>query len=195
MTDAPGAPARPAGPDPAPDRARPPSPSHAASAPAGVAPAAGTALIPVGRPPNEAVAPAEDAPLGESPATVAAWFDDVADATQPENDGTLTAARESARAWSRRAKADNTREAYRWAVRAWCAWCDTHGLYPLPATGADVAAFLAAERAQGLRPNTHDLRRAAIRYLHHAAGCPSPTEDVLVGETLAGIRRAAPNPA
>ena len=58
-----------------------------------------------------------------------------------------------------------------------------------------VAAFLAAERDRGLTPNTLDLRRAAIRYLHHAAGCASPTDEALVGETLAGIRRAAPNPA
>jgi integrase len=137
----------------------------------------------------------DHAPFGAPPAAIAAWFDDVADATQPDHDGTLAAARLSARAWSRRAKSDNTREAYRWAVRAWCAWCDQHGLCPLPATGADVAAFLAAERDRGLTPNTLDLRRAAIRYLHHAAGCPSPTDDALVGATLAGIRRAAPNPA
>jgi integrase len=151
-------------------------------------------LVPLPRPAGGAVTSAADAPIGAKPEAVAAWFDDVADAPQPDHDGTLAAARLAARAWSRRAKADNTREAYRWAVRAWCAWCAAHGLSPLPATGADVAAFLAGERARGLRPTTLDLRRAAIRTLHHAAGCPSPTDDALVGATLAGIRRAAPNP-
>jgi integrase len=62
---------------------------------------------------------------------------------------------------------------------------------PLPASGADVATFLASERQRGLAPNTIDLRRAAIRYLHRAAGCPVPTDDVCVAETVAGIRRDA----
>jgi hypothetical protein len=79
---------------------------------------------------------------------------------RPTTDGTLAAARLSARARNCRAKAANTREAYRWAERVWCAWCDTHGL----SAGADVAAFLAAERDRGLSPNTLDLRGAAIRY-------------------------------
>ena len=67
-------------------------------------------------------------------------------------------------------------------------------LIPLPASPLDVAAFLAQERDRGLAANTLDLRRAAIRFLHRAAGCPSPTEDAHVAETLAGIRRDAPNP-
>ena len=79
---------------------------------------------------------------------------------------------------ARMAKADNTRRAYRAAVRAWCAWCARHDLPPLPAAGADVAAFLAGERGRELSPETLKLRRAAIRYLHRAAGCPVPTDDV-----------------
>jgi hypothetical protein len=43
----------------------------------------------------------------------------------------------------------------------------------------DVVAFLAAERGRGLSVN--NLRRAAIRHLHFAAGVPVPT----------GIHRAA----
>jgi hypothetical protein len=42
-----------------------------------------------------------------------------------------------------------------------------------------------------MTPNTIDLRRAAIRYLHRAAGCPVPTDDACVAETVAGIRRDA----
>ena len=60
---------------------------------------------------------------------------------------------------------------------------------PCPVSGADVAAFLASERGRGLIPETRKLRRAAIRYLHRAAGCPVPTDDVAVSEMLAGIRR------
>ena len=62
---------------------------------------------------------------------------------------------------------------------------------PLPASGADVAAFLAGERGRKLSPETLKLRRAAIRYLHRAAGCPVPTDDVCVSETIAGITRDA----
>jgi integrase len=54
-----------------------------------------------------------------------------------------------------------------------------------------VAPFLASERGRGLTPETLKLRRAAIRYLHRAADCPLPTDDVAASETLAGIRRQA----
>ena len=76
-------------------------------------------------------------------------------------------------------------------MRAWCAWCEP----PRPALparpAADVAAFLAAERGRGLSVTTVDLRRAAIRYLHFIAGCPVPTAEAAVAETMAGIHRAA----
>jgi hypothetical protein len=99
--------------------------------------------------------------------------------------------RYAADSYPRMAKSDNTRRAYRAAVRAWCAWCARQGLPPLPAAGQDVAAFLAGEHGRKLSPETIKLRRAAIRYLHRTAGCPVPTDDVCVSETLAGIRREA----
>jgi site-specific recombinase XerC len=122
---------------------------------------------------------------------VATWFDGAAAAEIPRFDGTLETARRAADAFARRAKADNTRRAYRAGVRAWCDWCDAHSLTPLPACAADVVAFLAAERGRGLSVTTVDLRRAAIRYLHFIAGCPVPTAEARVAETMAGIRRAA----
>jgi integrase len=132
-----------------------------------------------------------DAPIGGDARAVRIWFDETVDAIEPVMDGTLAAERDAAKLFQRMAKAENTRIAYRAAVRAWCAWCDHRGLAPLPASGADVATFLAAERRRGLAPNTIDLRRAAIRYLHRAAGCAVPTGDVCVAETVAGIRRDA----
>ena len=106
-------------------------------------------------------------------------------------DGTLAAEQDAADAFRRLAKAENTRNAYRAAVGAWCAWCVARDRPALPASGADVATFLAAERRRGLAPSTIDLRRAAIRYLHRAAGCAVPTDDACVAETVAGIRRDA----
>jgi integrase len=138
--------------------------------------------------PSQALVPA---PVGGDGTAVSAWFDAAVEAEQPLLDGTLEAERDAADAYARMAKAENTRRAYRAAVRAWCAWCLKRDLPPLPATGADIAAFLAGERGRNLSPETLKLRRAAIRYLHRAAGCPVPTDDVCVSETLAGIQRDA----
>jgi integrase len=135
--------------------------------------------------------PLADAPVGGGAMAVRAWFDEAIDAVEPVMDGSLAAERDAAKIFQRMAKAENTRIAYRAAVRAWCAWCEHRGLTPLPACGDDVATFLAAERRRGLTPNTIDLRRAAIRYLHRAAGCAVPTGDICVAETVAGIRRDA----
>ena len=139
-------------------------------------------------PPSRALVPA---PVGAPPASVSAWFDRAVDASEPVVDGTLAGEREAAETYRRMAKADNTRRAYRAAVRAWCSWCVLHGLCPLPACSQDVAAFLAGERGRKLSPETLKLQRAAIRYLHRAAGCPVPTDDVCVSETMAGITRDA----
>jgi site-specific recombinase XerD len=139
--------------------------------------------------PSRALVPA---PVGGDPARVKDWFDAAVDAEPPVLDGTLDAERDAADAYARMGKAENTRRAYRAAVRAWCAWCLKRDLPPLPAAGADVAAFLAGERGgKKLSPETLKLRRAAIRYLHRAAGCPVPTDDVCVSKTLAGIQRDA----
>ena len=72
------------------------------------------------RPPAD-LAPA---PRHQPPASVRAWFDDAAAAAIPDHDGTIGTARTAARAYAHRAKAANTRLAYRAGVRAWCTWCD-----------------------------------------------------------------------
>ena len=126
-------------------------------------------------------------PLGRPPAAVRDWFDDAAAALIPDHDGTLATARSAAGAYASRAKAGNTRRAYRAGVRAWCDWCDRFGLPCLPGRAADVAAG----RGSGLSVSTLTLRRAAIRYLHVAAGCPVPTAEAAVGEIMAGITRHA----
>lgn len=135
--------------------------------------------------------PVPPAPKGGTPAAVRKWFDAVADIMLPASVGTLADEHDAADAFRQLAKADNTRRAYRAAVAAWCAWCAARDVPALPASSRDVAAFLAGERLRGLKPNTLDLRRAAIRYLHRTAGCAVPTDDTCVAETVAGIRREA----
>ena len=130
-------------------------------------------------------------PRNPTPRAVRDWFDSAAEAAIPSHDGTIGTARLAADAYARRAKADNTRRAYRAGVRAWCTWCAHHELPCLPANAADVVAFLAAERGRGLSVNTVELRRAAIRYLHFIAGLPVPTAEAHVAATLAGMHREA----
>ena len=130
-------------------------------------------------------------PLGAAPGQVQIWFDTALQAALPVQDGSLGAERDAARAYAQLGKAENTRRAYVAAVRIWCAWCERRGLCPLPGSGPDVAAFLASERGRGIAPKTLILRRAGIRYLHRVAGCPVPTDDACVAETLAGIQRTA----
>lgn len=131
------------------------------------------------------------APKGGTPAAVQRWFEAVASVLVPAAADSLAAERDAAVAFQRLAKAENTRRAYRAAVAAWCRWCASREVPPLPAYGRDVAAFLASERLRGLTPKTLDLRRAGIRYLHRVAGAAVPTDDVCVSETLAGVRREA----
>ena len=47
---------------------------------------------------------------------------------------------------------------------------------------------------EGWPPSTVDLRRAAIRFLHHATSLPLPIKGAHAAEMMAGIRRDAPNP-
>ena len=138
----------------------------------------------------------DSTPIGAPPSHVRAWFDAAVDREIPTGDGTLATAQQIADVLARRAKADNTRRAYRAGVRAWCSWCARHGLTPLPARPADVAAFVAAQRyppppEKPLSANTLRLRLASIGYLHYIAGCPSPTTTARVTETLAGLDRLA----
>jgi integrase len=53
---------------------------------------------------------------------------------------------------------------------------------------------LADERDKGRSASTLQLKAAAIRFLHRAAGLPSSTRTAEVSETMAGIRRGAPDP-
>ena len=125
--------------------------------------------------PSRFSARARDRRAGRAaPLAVRAWFDTLAAAEHAESDGTLAAAKNSARAYRARAKADNTRAAYRSAVRAWCIWCDRHGCTPLPASSSDVAAFIANERDDGRGSSTIKVRLAALRYLHREPDFPRP---------------------
>lgn len=71
-------------------------------------------------------------PLGGTGAAIATWFETVVVVAEPIMDGSLDAERAAAKSFQRLAKAENTRRAYKAAVKAWCAWCTRHSLPPSP---------------------------------------------------------------
>jgi len=86
-------------------------------------------------------------------------------------------------------KAPTTRLAYGTDFRIFSAWCRKRDLDPLPTLPATVAAYLAYEVGQNLRPSTLGRRLAAIQYAHQHAGHEPPTNAEAVKATLRGIRR------
>jgi integrase len=96
---------------------------------------------------------------------------------------------EQAREFARQSKAENTLRGYRADWRDFCAWCESHGLSPLPASPETVAAYI-AECAGRLKVGSIQRRLNAIAEAHKATGLDSPTTAGMVRNTLKGIRRA-----
>lgn len=87
------------------------------------------------------------------------------------------------------ARADNTRRAYRADWADFETWCGRHALGSLPAASETVAFYL-TDLAGSHRPATLRRRLTVIHRAHLASGHPSPS-NILVSETLKGIRRTA----
>jgi site-specific recombinase XerD len=92
------------------------------------------------------------------------------------------------REYIRASKAVNTLRGYQSDWRAFCAWCETQVLSPVPANPETVAAFI-AECASTLKVGTINRRLNAIAEAHKAVGLESPTHSSIVVNTLKGIRR------
>ncbi len=119
----------------------------------------------------------------------------------------LNAARESAKAYAQRAKADRTVETYEWAWTNFVAWCMRRNLNPCPASPDTVALFAAVAVQDGVEParsrpgfipkapkaistSTLDIYLAAIDHGHRAARLPPPTKTPDLVEVLEGVRRS-----
>ena len=96
---------------------------------------------------------------------------------------------EAAARYAAAEKASGTRRAYRSDFRIFSVWCRHRELIALPALPTTVAAYLAYEGGQELRPSTLGRRLAAIQYAHQNAGHEPPTNAEGVKATLRGIRR------
>ena len=92
--------------------------------------------------------------------------------------------------FARASKSAATRRAYQTDAANFAAWCERHGVEPLPATVDTVAAYLASLAQSGLKASTITRRCAGIRYMHRMAGLESPTSSEAIKAVLAGIRRS-----
>jgi len=86
------------------------------------------------------------------------------------------------------APSDNTRKAYRSAIRQFEKWGGR-----LPTDRDTVVRYLLA-RAESLNARTLDLHLTAISQWHHYQGVTDPVRDPLVRKTMEGIRRTHGQP-
>lgn len=96
---------------------------------------------------------------------------------------------EQARSFARDARAERTRDAYRYQCARFEAWCEEYGLVPLPAAPGTVALYLTAWADDGGTVASLAQALAAISEAHSALGHPSPRKAPEVREVWKGIRR------
>jgi integrase len=97
-------------------------------------------------------------------------------------------ASESLRHYLQAATSDNTRKAYRSAIRQFEKWGGR-----LPTDRDTVVRYLLA-RTDSLNPRTLNLHLTAISQWHHYQGVIDPVRDPLVRKTMEGIRRTHGRP-
>lgn len=95
---------------------------------------------------------------------------------------------ETLRHYLQAATSDNTRKAYRSAIRQFEKWGGR-----LPTDRDTVVRYLLA-RAESLNSRTLDLHLTAIGQWHHYQGIIDPVKDPLVRKTMEGIRRTHGQP-
>ncbi len=95
---------------------------------------------------------------------------------------------EALRQYLQAATSDNTRKAYRSAIRQFEKWGGR-----LPTERDTLVRYLMA-RAESLNPRTLDLHLTAISQWHHYQRLTDPVRDPLVRKTMNGIRRTHGQP-
>lgn len=87
------------------------------------------------------------------------------------------------------AKAANTKRAYRGDWSRFETWCSEHGVKPLPASPAAVAAYATWLGEKGRKVSTIQRAVTAISQAHGLAKKPSPITNERVRTVMKGIRR------
>lgn len=85
--------------------------------------------------------------------------------------------------------AKNTKRAYASDWADFEAYCNDHGLTPLPARERTVALYLVELADKGMKAATIDRRVCAISLIHKAANYDPPTRSTYIRKVIAGIRR------
>jgi site-specific recombinase XerD len=109
-------------------------------------------------------------------------------ALTPKRAGTVALAN-SARKYAQSSKAEATQRRYRSAWAKFNAWCEQHGLEPLPASVETVAAYLTALADAGQKVSAIGVERAAIGAAHRLAGYDDPTRTEVIRALWQGITR------
>jgi integrase len=102
----------------------------------------------------------------------------------------LDKASEAAAGFARASKAASTLRAYRTDAANFTAWCEQHGLSPLPASVDTLASYLAELANSGMKASSIARRCAGLRYMHRVAGFESPTNNEAIKAMLSGIKRS-----
>src|SRR3569623_57322 len=97
------------------------------------------------------------------------------------------------REYIKASKAANTLRGYKCDWRAFCAWCESRKLVPLPASPETVAAYI-AQCAARLKVGSVQRQLNAITEAHRAMGIDTPAHTALVVNTMKGIRRTKATP-
>jgi site-specific recombinase XerD len=100
----------------------------------------------------------------------------------------LTATAEKAKQYAERARSTNTRRAYKADWNHFAAFCDSHGLTPLPAAPETLGLYLTELAETGYKAATLQRRLSAIREAHRIARHTLDTGHPAVREVWRGIR-------
>jgi len=96
----------------------------------------------------------------------------------------------AAKQYIQAARADSTVRAYEADWKNFSSWCEEHQLASLPADPHTIALYLSALAQSGRKAGTISRRITTIGLLHKRNRLASPCDNIIVRETLQGIRRS-----
>ena len=85
--------------------------------------------------------------------------------------------------------ARGTREIYDGAWRTFCRWLEARGVPTEMPVSPELVAFFAVECSDGYALASVENSLKGIAYMHRGGGYPPPTNDVIVRDVVAGLRR------
>jgi hypothetical protein len=93
------------------------------------------------------------------------------------------------------ARAPSTNRSYGLAYKRWRIWAQQYPeIIPLPANHLNVLLYLVYVEQSASSYSTVNLAVCAIKWAHSMASLPSPTDHILVQESLQGFRRRLARP-